>query len=81
MQALIVALVVAACAVYATWTLMPAALRRTLARQLRGWPLLGRLKAVQRAAGPADTGCGCSGCDAAPSPDAPKPVQIVRRLR
>lgn len=80
MQSLLVALIVAGCAVYASWTLMPARLRRRLAQGLRAWPLLGRLQAVQRAAGPAAGGCGCSGCDA-PPPDAPKPVQIVRRVR
>lgn len=74
MQSLLVALIVAVCAVYAGWSLMPAAWRRSLARRLLRWPVLGRWRAVQRAAGGA-AGCGgCGDCGEAP-------IQIVRRPR
>ena len=39
MQALIVALLVAGCSVYAAWTLMPAAARRAIASMLLKLPL------------------------------------------
>ena len=81
MQILIVTLIVAACSVYAVWTLMPAAARRTVAIRLLKLPLpLPRLLAarMQRAA-TAASGCGCDGCDRAPLKSqaaAPKP-QVV----
>jgi hypothetical protein len=80
-QALIVALLVLACAAYATWSLMPALLRRTLATQLMRLPLpapLARRLARERAGG---GGCACNGCDAARPPGTVAPVQIRRRRR
>jgi hypothetical protein len=83
MQELIVALIVAACAGYAVWALMPSALRRAVAQRLlhRAWPqpIARRL----RRAALAPTGCGCdAGCDAkAPKPSAPQPIHIHRRPR
>ena len=61
-QTLAVAVLVAACAVYSAWALMPASLRRGLACRLARLGWVGRLRAVARAArGP--VGCGCDGCD------------------
>ncbi|HET7796124.1 MAG TPA: DUF6587 family protein [Rhizobacter sp.] len=84
MQHLLVALIVAGCAGYAVWVLMPSALRRTTARlALRApWPqaVVARLnKAAQ-----ASTGCGCDGCDAKPAAPAragatTHTIQIHRR--
>ena len=82
-QASIVALLVLGCALYATWTLMPAAARRVLARQLLRMPfpapLAGRLRRHAQASG----GCACDGCDhAAPPRDAnrPQPIRLHRRV-
>jgi len=62
-QAVVVALLVAGCCLYAVWTLMPSAARRGLASVLLRWPLpaparrwLGRFTG-------AASGCGCDGCD------------------
>ena len=84
MQGLIVALVVIACTVYAVWTLMPGAARRSLAgsmlkivlpngrqsgRQSGGGE--SRLIVKLRKAAQAKSGCACDGCDRAPK-TAPK---------
>lgn len=85
MQHLVVGLLVALCSVYALWSLMPAALRRPLARWLlrvpglgQGGPLAGALR--RAAAGPG--ACGCDGCDAKPAAraraDAAAPIRIHR---
>jgi len=82
-QSLLVALIVAACAMYAAWTLMPGAVRRSLAA------LVLRLSLPERVARPfrkalATTG-GCGGCDSCgdstAKPTAVKPVTFHRRLR
>ena len=65
MQVLIVTVVVLACCVYSSWTLMPTALRRPLAGVLMRNRWLARWAPVQRAAQPASAGCGCDGCDKA----------------
>lgn len=76
MQAILVGLIVALSAAYAAWSLMPAAWRRALARRLARWPLLGRWRAVQRAAGGGAGGCGgCGDCSGE------APIQVVRRPR
>ena len=66
-QTAAVALIVGACLLYAVWTLMPSAARRSLARALVGLPLPAvlarRFTRVARAA----SGCGCDGCDHAPA--------------
>lgn len=67
MQHLVVALIVAACAVYAAWVLMPSALRRRLAQRVQHWPWPGFLGSRLRRAALAPTGCGCDGCDAKPA--------------
>ncbi len=79
MQTLIVTLIVAACSVYAAWTLMPAAARRTVAIRLLKLPLPRLLAARMQRAATAASGCGCDGCDRAPLKSqaaAPKP-QVV----
>ena len=78
LQSMIVAVLVIGCAVYAAWSLMPAAGRRALAGALLRLPLPEALAARCRQAATAPSGCGCSGCDrsrTAPptgaAPDAP----------
>jgi len=78
MQGLIVALVVIACTVYAVWTLMPGAARRSLAGSMLKVVLLkdrqfghqiggeSRLTLKLRKAAQATSGCACDGCDRAP---------------
>jgi hypothetical protein len=78
-QTLIVTLIVAGCSVYATWTLMPAAARRSVATQLLKLPLPRALVARMQRAAAARSGGGCDGCDHAPAKSrapAPKP-QVV----
>jgi hypothetical protein len=79
MQTLIVLLLVAACSLYAAWTLMPAAARRPLAGALLKFPLPEAVVRRLRRAAAASTGCGCDGCDAAPPPGAKDvgAVQVV----
>jgi len=66
MQALIVALLVAACSMYAAWVLMPGVARRALATTLLKLPLPTTMAGRLRKAATASSGCGCDGCDAAP---------------
>ena len=63
-QWLVVAALVGGCAVYAAWTLMPAAARRRVATAgVDGhWPF----ERFWRRHAQAASGCGCDGCDAAP---------------
>jgi len=84
-QYLAVAVIVLACTVYASWTLMPAALRRRSAAALAGLPWPGpAARWLARKAAPAD-GCGCDGCDRSPlavakvSPGAPVAITFHRR--
>ena len=72
LQTAISALIVAGCAGYATWALMPKAWRRSLARQV-----LGREPAPQPGCG------GCGGCDSsAPSAaDLPPGTSVIRLHR
>jgi hypothetical protein len=64
LQWVVVAALVAGCAAYAAWTLMPAAGRRRIASAAvaRRWPL----EHFWRRHAQAPSGCGCDGCDAAP---------------
>ena len=85
LQLLIVALLVALSFAYAAWTLMPQALRATLARRLLGLHLPGFMRQRLLAAANARVGYGCSGCDKAPSPSANSapsslPVQAQRMV-
>ena len=77
MQILIVALLVVGCSVYAAWTLMPAAARRTIAAALLKLPLPETLAARMRRAATVSSGCGCDGCDHAPAKPAPAAPQVV----
>ena len=85
-QWLVVAVVVAACAVYATWTLLPASLRRTVAAAALNVPLPAPIaKRVRRMATSAPS-CGCSGCDQGTpaqrddEASAARPITLHRRL-
>ena len=73
MQVLIVTVVVLACCVYSSWTLMPAALRRRLATFLRRNRWLANRPALQRAAQPA--GSGCAGCEKNTAPAAASAIR------
>ncbi len=82
-QTLLVAVLVLGCAVYASWTLMPAGLRRRLAQHLLQvrWPsvVTQRLRRHAQAA----SGCGCDGCDHATKPAdpaQPQPIRLHRRI-
>ena len=83
-QTFVVALIVVASAVYASWSLMPSALRRRLAGALLQWPLPTSCRGpLQRAAGTSSSGCGgCGGCVGAKpaGPEAPRPVVFHRRV-
>ena len=68
-QTIVVALLVAACALYAVWTLMPAAARRKLAAAALPEPP--GVRRFLRPYAKADSGCGCSGCDRAEKPGKP----------
>ncbi len=63
LQTLVVAVVVAASATYAAWTLMPASARRTLALAFLKLPLPGPLAAVMTRHSVVSSGCACDGCD------------------
>ena len=63
MQSLVVALLVAGCAVYVAWSLMPAALRRAIALALLKLPLPGGVATFMRRHSAQASGCGCDGCD------------------
>lgn len=83
MQDLVVGLIVAACAVYAVWALMPSSLRRSLALRVQHWPLPSVLERSMRRAALAPTGCGCDGGCAATKKPVPttQPIRIHRRPR
>ena len=80
LQSLVVTVVVALCSVYATWTLMPAGLRRTLAIRLLGLPVkfpAGFVARLQQAAQTA-SGCGaCGSCDRAAPKRSTAAVQTI----
>jgi hypothetical protein len=77
MQALIVALLVAACSMYAAWVLMPGVARRALATTLLKLPLPTTMAGRLRKAATASSGCGCDGCDAAPAQSPKSATQVV----
>ena len=87
-QWLVVALVVVASTAYATWTLMPATLRRQLAAALLRLPLPTAIASRLRAVATSASSCGCSGCDhnsparsdADPKSAGPRPITLHRRL-
>ncbi|MEP7099125.1 MAG: hypothetical protein ABI781_01365 [Burkholderiales bacterium] len=77
MQTLIVALLVIGCSTYAAWTLMPAAVRRAIASSVLKLPLPEAFAAKMRKAATVSSGCGCDGCDHAPTKAASKTQQVV----
>jgi len=88
-QWLVAALVVAGSATYATWTLLPAPLRRGVAGALLKLPLPAAIATRVRAVATSASSCGCSGCDRNPlsrdeadskKPKAPQPITLHRRL-
>jgi hypothetical protein len=62
-QWIVVGVVVFASALYATWTLMPASLRRLVATVALAWPLPAAIAARMRRHASEVSSCGCSGCD------------------
>jgi len=63
-QSVIVAVLVLGCAIYATWTLLPASARRSVALALLKQRLPGPVAILLRKHAQASTGCGgCDGCD------------------
>ena len=66
-QTTTVALIVGACLLYAVWTLLPAAARRSLAGVLLRLPLPAALARRFTRVARAAPGCGCDGCDRAPA--------------
>ena len=92
LQTLVVALLVSACASYATWTLMPTSLRRSLAGALLKLPLPRAISATMAKQAAASSSCACDGCDkgkapvdastaAKPSGPAIAPIVFHPRLR
>lgn len=81
MQGAIVAVIVCACAVYAAWVLMPAALRRAIAQRLQRGPWPEALARRLRQAANTPAGCACdAGCSAkSPPPGAVQPIRLHRR--
>lgn len=84
MQHLVVALIVVACAGYATWTLVPASLRRRIALALLALPLPQFLAVRARATASASSASGCGGCSRNPKappthlPTTPQPIVVHR---
>ncbi len=81
LQNAVVAGIVVAAAFYVLWTLMPARWRSRLALRLLAsrWPLGASLRARLLRHTRTGLGCGCSGCDRAPS--TPAAAQVVKVLR
>ena len=78
LQIVVATLVVLGCALYAAWTLLPAAGRRTVAVALLQRPLPGFAARFLQRHARAASGCGCDGCDrnvAAPPPAERPPAQ------
>ena len=77
LQSLAVALIVGACAVYAAWTLMPAAWRRATALALLDLPMPAGATAFLRKHSVAASGCACDGCDKSA---AKAPAPLVHKI-
>jgi hypothetical protein len=82
-QTLIVGVLVPGCALYSTWTLMPAGARRRVAQRLLKVKLPKAVQARLLRHAQAAGGCGCDGCDQgskATGSAAAKPIHFQRRL-
>jgi hypothetical protein len=77
-QSFVVALLVIACSVYAAWSLMPAAARRSVALALLKMPLPTSLAQALHKHTVAASGCGCDGCDRGTGKAARPAVQAIR---
>jgi hypothetical protein len=83
-QWLLVAALVAACLVYAAWTLLPAAARQDIALFSLRLPLPSALASFMLKHSVAKSSCGCDGCDRSPvraSPPATQTISFHPRLR
>jgi hypothetical protein len=83
-QSMAVAVIVAACTVYAVWRLMPSVARRRVAVVALRLPLPVRFAAPLRRMAQATNACGCDGCDgdvARPAAGAPQRVTFHPRRR
>ncbi len=79
-QMLAVLMIVAACALYAGWSLAPAIARRSVARAALRLPLPGFMaRYFGKVALRASAGCGCDGCDVPPPAAKEQPIRIHRR--
>jgi len=84
LQSLLVALIVAACAVYAAWALLPSGARRHVARATLRLRLPAALAAPLQRALQRGGGCVCDGCEhgAARAPAATtQPLRFHPRIR
>jgi hypothetical protein len=68
LQTLVVAAIVAACASYSTWTLMPAAARRKVATTLLKLPLPTFMSVRVAKHATTSSACACDGCDKGKAP-------------
>jgi hypothetical protein len=84
-QGFVVAVLVAACATYVAWTLMPAAARRGIAVALLSLPLHAALARRLSKHAVEPSGGGCDGCDrsmlAKPKAGAIQPLTFHRPVR
>ena len=76
-QWLLVVALVAACFVYAAWTLLPAAARQGIALFALRMPLPSVLASFMRKHAVAKSSCGCDGCDRSPVRAAPSATQTI----
>lgn len=88
-QWVVVAVVVLVSAIYATWTLMPASLRRAFAAASLRLALPRAVEAWMRTHAETTSSCACSGCDrnspagsgaTATPPATVRPITLHRRL-
>ena len=77
-QTAIVAAVVASCLVYALWTLMPVAMRRTVAATLLRVRWLADSRGLRQIAQAPAASCGCTGCDAVKPPAPARATTTIR---
>jgi hypothetical protein len=79
LQSLAVDAIVAACAAYVVWVLLPAAARRRAALAALRLPLHGRLAASLGAIAARRGSCGCDDCPSSAPATPAKTIRIVRR--